>query len=290
VIWRHEIPKLWRAIKQLRARRYDLAIEMRGDIRDILFTALSGPRAIVGSSMRGGGPFLDREGPTDEDTHRVEFNLAIAAAADAPAPPTRPRLRVSAAARARAQQWLDDDEAEYIAVHLGSGFVSKQVPVPIYVAALQQIQSSGALRRIILLGGSNEAPLAREFASLADFPYLDLVGRANLDETAAVLERCRLFIGNDSAPMHIAASVGTPVVACFGPSPFAIYGPYGVPHRIVSLHLPCSPCDQVNCIFPNDLYRCVTTISPQAIAEAAESLLSGESGVEIAPLTEAASL
>jgi ADP-heptose:LPS heptosyltransferase len=253
VNWLHELPKLWRVIKDLRSRRHDLAVELRGDARDIILTSLGGPRFIAGSPIRGAAGLLDRAGPVEEDLHRVEFNLAIAAAAGAPAPPTRPRIYLTPAARLQAKQWLGDEAADYIAVHLGSGFVSKQVPVPTYVEALRQIAPPERGRRLVLIGGPDEAPLAQQFASLMPYPYLDLVGQASLAETAAVLERCRLFVGNDSAPMHMAASLGTPVVACFGPSPIDSYGPYGVPHRIVSLHFPCSPCDQVHCIFQDDL-------------------------------------
>src|SRR3990170_7903504 len=92
VYLRREVPKLWRALKTLRGGHYDMAVELRGDVRDIVFTALAGPRFIVGSPIRGGRALLDRVGPTDESEHRVEFNLAIAAAVGAQAPPTRPRL------------------------------------------------------------------------------------------------------------------------------------------------------------------------------------------------------
>jgi len=273
VQWRHEGPRLWRALKTLRAGHYDMAVELRGDIRDIVFTALAGPRFIVGSPIRGGRALLDRVGPTDESEHRVEFNLAIAAAVGAQAPPTRPRLIPPAGARELAREWLTEDGVDYIAVHLGAGFVSKQVPVGTYAEALRPLASPEQGRRLVLIGGPDERPLADEFVSLMPYACLDLVGRASLMETAAVLERCRLFVGNDSGPMHMAASVGTPVVAAFGPSPAGSYGPYGVPHRIVSLNFPCSPCDQVHCIFRDDPYRCVTTIPPRAIAEAIESLL-----------------
>jgi heptosyltransferase-2 len=76
---------------------------------------------------------------------------------------------------------------------------------------------------------------------------LNLAGRTNIHETAALLERCDLFVGNDSGPMHIAALMGVPVVAIFGPSNSRAWGPYTPPmeqskHRIVALDLPCMPC------------------------------------------------
>src|SRR3972149_11821882 len=69
VYLRREVPKLWRALKTLRGGHYDMAVELRGDVRDIVFTALAGPRFIVGSPARGGRAVLDPLGPTEEGGH-----------------------------------------------------------------------------------------------------------------------------------------------------------------------------------------------------------------------------
>ncbi len=98
------------------------------------------------------------------------------------------------------------------------------------------------------------APDAREKAILArtleeaQVPVTDLSGQLTLRELAALTARARLFVGVDSAPMHIAAAMGTPVVALFGPSGERQWGPWRVTHRVVaSPEYPCRPCGNDGC-------------------------------------------
>ena len=96
------------------------------------------------------------------------------------------------------------------------------------------------------------APDAREKSIigriLAQAPgVVDLSGQLTLRDMAALAARARLFFGVDSAPMHIAAAMGTPVVALFGPSDERAWGPWRVAHRIVSTAHSCRPCNNDGC-------------------------------------------
>jgi lipopolysaccharide heptosyltransferase III len=97
------------------------------------------------------------------------------------------------------------------------------------------------------------APDAREKAIVARIleqagvAVTDLSGQLTLREMAALSARARLFFGVDSAPMHIAAAAGTPVVALFGPSGEKEWGPWRVPHRVVTSDHPCRPCGNDGC-------------------------------------------
>jgi heptosyltransferase-2 len=102
---------------------------------------------------------------------------------------------------------------------------------------------------IIVLGGPDEVDRAARLEGMIGKGgrVLNLAGRTSIHETAAIIERCDLFIGNDSGPMHIAAAMGTPVVAVFGPSNQRAWDPYTPPgeksiHTTVSRDLPCQPC------------------------------------------------
>jgi ADP-heptose:LPS heptosyltransferase len=102
---------------------------------------------------------------------------------------------------------------------------------------------------IIVLGGPDEVERADLLTKLIgnEGRVLNLAGRTNIHETAAVIEQCDLFLGNDSGPMHISAAMNTPVVAVFGPSNKEAWSPYAPPgmesnHTIVSRDLPCQPC------------------------------------------------
>ena len=76
---------------------------------------------------------------------------------------------------------------------------------------------------------------------------LNLAGKTDLAQLAELYRRCALLITNDSGPMHIAAAVGTPVVAIFGPTDPALTGPYGKQHVVLRAGIPCSPCLKPYC-------------------------------------------
>ena len=105
---------------------------------------------------------------------------------------------------------------------------------------------------------------------------IDLVGRLTVKQTASVLGRCDLFVGNDSGPMHLAAAVGTPVVAAFGPSDACTYHPWGVPYRIVQMDVDCRPSDFVNCVHAENL--CMIGIRPEQMVEACLEMLDSRVG------------
>jgi len=103
-------------------------------------------------------------------------------------------------------------------------------------------------------------------------PVIDLVGRTSLTELAAVVERAVLFLGVDSAPMHMAAALGVPVIALFGPSGERSWGPWGDGHVVLSSPFLCRPCGQDGCL-GSKRSDCLEAISPQAVLEAADAVL-----------------
>jgi heptosyltransferase-3 len=100
----------------------------------------------------------------------------------------------------------------------------------------------------------------------------NLAGKLSMKMVAALAARAKLFVGVDSAPMHIAAAMGTPVVALFGPSGEMEWAPWGVPHRIVSSSVhPCRPCGQDGC-GGGKVSECITSIPAEAVLEAVRLL------------------
>lgn len=272
VQWGSERGKLWRVLRELRRQRYDLAVELRADFRDILFAAATGSRITVGNGWRGGGFMLDHDVAASLKEHQLEFTMGIVGATGASPTPRPPRLYIQPQHRRRAQEALAAVRGEaIIALHLGAGFPSKRLPITTFAKVAKALSRNGS-RCLVLIGGAEDRPLADEFLSAASLDnVIDLVGSLSLLETAAVLERCQLFLGNDSGPMHMAAAVGTPVVCCFGPSEPHRYHPYGAPYRILEVALPCRPCDFVHCVHRE--YLCMNRIAADDIVAAAEELL-----------------
>src|SRR5438309_548761 len=137
----------------------------------------------------------------------------------------------------------------YLLFHPGSRWQFKCWPADKAAALLDDLDRRG--ERVVI----SAAPDARERELVADILArtrrarpIDLSGKLSLKELAALAGRARLFIGGDSAPMHIAAAMQTPVVALFGPSGELEWGPWRVPHRIVASRAhPCRPCGNDGC-------------------------------------------
>ena len=282
VDWRLEAARFGGLTRTLRREQYDLGFELRGDVRDIVFLAAAGPKTLVRSGVRGGAGLLDWNAPQPPDAHQVELAVAIASAGGTQAVPRPPRVHLADDERSKAAALLPATEGSVpIGLHLGAGFQSKCLPMEKFVALMAALHQLSATRQFVVVGAPEERPLIEtlkaqlEACSLSQAIHLtDLVGKLSLLETAAILERCLLFIGNDSAPMHLAAAVGTPVVTFFGPSEPWKFHPYGVAYRLLEVDLTCRPCDYVHCLWPEPLrYQCMTRQSVDALVAAAEELL-----------------
>lgn len=95
---------------------------------------------------------------------------------------------------------------------------------------------------IILVGDESERELNFGVRNDIDHPVLDLTGRLEVDEMAAVLQMCDAVVGNDTGPVHLGAAVGTPTVTLFGPTSARRFAPYGERHRAMQAHIWCGPC------------------------------------------------
>jgi ADP-heptose:LPS heptosyltransferase len=124
--------------------------------------------------------------------------------------------------------------------------------------------------RPILLGDEKDVPVAHRIADIMKEKPLILAGKTTLRQTAAVLKKCRLFIGNDGGPMHIATAVGTTAVAIFGPTNAMRYGPYGMEHVVIKNDISCIPCHKphepgVEC---NKESECMKSVSVDVVMKA----------------------
>ncbi|MDE2925019.1 MAG: lipopolysaccharide heptosyltransferase II [Acidobacteriota bacterium] len=130
------------------------------------------------------------------------------------------------------------------------------------------IEEAGA--EVVLLGSSSETPIAvRVREQMKQTPRF-LVGRTSLSALIGVLARCRLFLGNDSGPMHLSAALGVPLVAVFGSTDEVATGPLSPQATVIHKHVECSPCLLREC--PIDL-RCFDRIHSGEVYRAARRLL-----------------
>jgi ADP-heptose:LPS heptosyltransferase len=128
--------------------------------------------------------------------------------------------------------------------------------------------------KLIIVGSPAEVTVADTVASIMERKPVILAGRTTLRQTAALIERCHLFISNDGGPMHIAAAVGTPVIGIFGPTSSIKHGPYDENSFVVKSSLPCSPCHRPHNPKVECEHRdCLKAISVDMVMEAVSLLL-----------------
>jgi ADP-heptose:LPS heptosyltransferase len=230
--------------RQWRSRHYDLAINFEPDIRSHFLLAASGAATTAGFGSGGGGPLLDIALSFDQRRHTSEnARRLVAAVLDVPARIRPWRLELPAGAKARALDVLGAARSPVVGMHVSGGREIKQWPPERFGQVGARLANERGAT-IVLTGSSNDRSLvdaARR--SLADDAVIDLTGQLDLVSLAAVLERLDLYITGDTGPMHLAAAVGTPVVAIFGPSDPARYAPAAA--RVVRIDLPCSPCNRI---------------------------------------------
>jgi heptosyltransferase-2 len=207
--------------------------------------------AATGASIRvglGDADFLTHAAPDAGfgGRHEVDYWLDVVALLGATHPCPRLELHLD---------WKELDAAQrhwealglagrrVVAIHPGSGAfsVARRWPPERYAEVGDALAGDGCA--IAVVAGPGEERLLERVSAAMRAPATALQGVGDPRVLAALLRRCRLFVGNDSGVMHLAATVGVPCVGVFGLSNHRAWGPYPPErHRVVRLDLPCSPC------------------------------------------------
>ena len=173
------------------------------------------------------------------------------------------------------------DNELLIGIHLGASKSDKTWPVSSFALLADMItERLGA--KILLFGSPSETDLGYEFEKIVTSSPVNLIGKTDIGELAAFLNRCSLLISNDTGPLHLATAVGTKVVDIFTANVhFQETGPYGDGHYVIQADIPCVPCSfNVQC---NNMI-CKEVIKPDIVFEVVkESLGKGSILSEIAP-------
>jgi len=171
---------------------------------------------------------------------------------------------------ARGAALLGDGGAPWIGLNPGAFFGPAKRWVPERYAAAGELLARRTGARVAILGGADERALGEAIAAGMRAPVRVLCGQTTLPELVGVLSRLRLLVTNDSGPMHVAAALGVPLVAVFGPTDWRETAPVGGRHRVVREPVPCSPCLLREC--PID-HRCMKRIPVDRVVGEAEALL-----------------
>ncbi len=223
-----------RVLRRVRAGRFDAALVLD---RTPLLTALpllAGIPVRAGIDSAGRGFPLNVRVPWDAVEHEATLFLRVGAALGVPTAGARLRFVPGAEDEARAaalwaQAGLDGLPA--VALFPGGGhnpgmaLDAKRWPAARYAALADALYQEHGLAVVLTGAGDDRAVTAAVRRSMR-VPAVDLAGRTTIGVLGALLRRCALYVGNDTGPTHLAAAVGVPVVAIFGPTDPAVYAPY----------------------------------------------------------------
>ena len=269
----------WRLLQALRSRRYDLLVHLTSSARGAWLARILRPAVSVapdhpGTLYRASFTHLYRHANA---RHMVECNLdALRRIGFWPEESDKKLVLVAGADAERdAEKRLRDlgiEAGKFILIHPTSRWQFKCWPEEKVAALAMRLAERGF--PLLLTSGpdAQETGMIQRILARIPFQVPSLAGQLTLKELAALLARARLFIGMDSAPMHIAAAVGTPVVALFGPSGANIWGPWQVPARVITSDHSCRPCGLDGC-GGSKRSDCLEVISADRVLNAVLELL-----------------
>ena len=260
---------LWTLGRRLGARGYARAYLPHRSWRSAALALLSGANERTGFADSPAAVTYTRRVPRSATGHEVERLLTLASpaeAADAGPPVPAVQLALTADDRAAADAWLRERNvgAGFVALAPGSIWGTKRwAGYPELAAALDA--------PVVVLGGRDDAALADQVVAAAPGRAFSAAGTLGLRTSAALIARAGVLVTNDSAPLHLATAVGTPVVAIFGPTvPAFGFGPRG-PRDVIVEHpsLACRPCSAHGPqVCPLGHHRCMRELSAASVRAA----------------------
>lgn len=281
-------------IRGFKKRSFDLVIEARGDIRELLFLVWPlKSKFKLSYDVGGGGYLLTHIVPYKGLKHKIEYHLDIVKHLGCETENFDWGVHLTENEKDKVKDIIRKNGIKYpfISVHPGGRLPLKRWAPERYAALCDNLIKEYDIS-LVLLSAWAEMGIVDAIIKNMKYKPLTLVGKLNLRELSGILAESSLFICNDSAPLHIASAMKTPTVAIFGPSKSRETGPYGNIHRVVEKDFPCRySCDENGCkhrvynecmaaITTDDVFNAIKDIMKTRIT-IRKNLLSSEDRVQL---------
>ena len=268
----------------LRKQHFDLAVDLRTGTRGAILVFLSGAGQRVGFYAQG-GPFWRKwifthlAAPYEPPgKHMAETYANLMGEYQILPSRAWPKIHVPDYKQEMARRLLNNENIPpvppAIAVQPFSLWQYKEWGARKFSRLIEQIRTEFNLP-VIIVGSPDERERAERIKNNCGTGVYNMAGKTSLGVLSAVLKTCRLFIGGDSAGMHIAAGVGTPTITIFGPSSSADWAPRGRNHQVVKKDYPCLPCHQKGCD-GNGSSRCLEELTVDEVFFAVKNQMERE--------------
>ena len=267
----------------LRRGKFDRAILFQNAFDAALLAFLAGVPERMGYATDGRRLLLTRAVPVTEEVlslHHAEYYLHLLAELGI-ARPARPRLflRVTEGERSSMRARLAGkgipEGKKILGINPGATYGSAKRWFPERFAAVADGLSEEWDASIVLMGSAPEMPLSSEIEAAMKRKPVNLTGRTSVRELLSLLSCCSFLVTNDSGPMHIAAALGVPLVAIFGPTDWRKTSPWTDAAKIVRVDVDCSPCMLREC---NRNHECMAGVTAEIVVDAARRLAAERGG------------
>lgn len=260
-------------IRQIHRAAFDVAVVLHPtSFRNALLPFLARVPIRVGTNVNGRRRLLTASCKDDTSVHEVHRYLRVLQLLDIDTGSDSLEFWHTDTDRQMIQVFLDVEDVSstdrLIALNLGTTWQTKRWDIANFVEVIQQIAHLAPDVRIVLTGSSNELALAEALPT--SLPIINLIGKTSILQLGALLERCEVCLTCDSGPMHIAAAVGTPTVALFGPTSPVRHKPHGTGHTVIEKPVECRPCYKRTCHRQEAPHLCMTEISTAEVVKALE--------------------
>lgn len=259
----------------LRDQEFDAGLLLTNSFGTALMFRMARIPERWGYARDGRGFLLTRRVPVKRTpVHQRDYYLELLPALGLPSRFDGPALSVGAEDRAAAERALDaagrDPSRPLVIINPGAAYgPAKRWPADRF-AALARLFQERAGADILVVGSAGERDIAAAVAAGCARPAMNLTGTTTLRQLVALIGLGRLFVTNDTGPMHIADALGTAILAIFGPTDPAATGPGHARSAVLKADVPCGPCLHREC--PTD-HSCMTAISADEAFESGRRLL-----------------
>lgn len=267
----------FRLAKDLRRHPFDLALLLQNAFEAAFITWLAGIGIRLGFDTDGRKILLTHpvhRYPYLKRRHQIDYYLEILQGAGLFAEPADMEIVLSDTEKSRAVQYLTDHgcsrNACIVGINPGAAFGTAKRWFEDRFAAVCNRLKSIPNTFFLIFGSPGEQDLGCRIASAVGTNCINLCGKTTLREAIALIDRCRLFITNDSGLMHIAAALQIPQIAIFGSTNHTTTSPRSPLSHILRMPIDCSPCMKPDC--PID-HRCMDAVTVDHVWELALNLL-----------------
>ena len=258
------IKEVYGFIKALRDTRYDMILDFQALLKSGVLIALARGRRKIGfgkglEHMEHSYIFLNERIPAvDMEIHALSRGMILLNAVGIPTNEIEYKLPMSDHDRKKIDELMKqhgiNGEKSLIAINPVAKWETKLWPKKQFAELADMLVDQYDMK-IVFTGGIKDYSIIQAITSSMKGRAINFAGKTTLTELAALYEKAALVVSTDTGPMHLAAAVGTPVVALFGPTAPWRTGPYGPGHQIITAELECSPCFKRRCETTDCMYQ-----------------------------------